>query len=644
MNSFKSLTTVAIAVLLAGQLVSSILAAPNDEQKMQLQALKLDIRKTSNYLKRGMVTESVELVRDIQSRMEKLGTSGDAEVAAELQSLAESLAASHGFLEIEGYTLKPLGAPAPGAAPAMMANAPAGFGTPVPPAGAPTPLPTAFPSANLSFTKHIAPIIVARCGNCHVTGSRGGFGAPTFAALMKGPAEGVVIFPGDDIGSRFIETIESGDMPRGGGKVQPAELAALKTWIKEGAKFDGTDPNAPLSQSAPAPTPAEMVRLEVTEASGSEKVSFSMDVAGVLANRCVSCHSGNNPRGGLGMENFARFIRGGDSGAPFLPGKPQESMLVRLIKATGNERMPRNGAPLTADEIAKIETWIQEGGKFDGASAQDDSMQRTHQIALAKKATHDQLAAMRAESSQQKWDLGMPNVKSAKVDSPNFLAYGTMGEESLKEYVATADKAADKVRGLMKIPASTPIVKGKMTLYFFKQRYDYAEFGNMIERRDLPADWKGHYRYDVTDAYGSIQVPAEDGYDLNVLLGQLVASSHVASLGNGTVPEWFSDGVGRVIASRISKSDPRVVAWDNQLEGAFASMSKPDDFVKNRMSPEQNSVVSYAFLKAIMGRGNSFDALMNSLRQGQDFDASFQSAFGMDPSKLAAAWSMSGRR
>lgn len=607
---------------------------------MQLQALKLDIRKTSNFLKRGMIAESVELVRDIQSRMEKLGTAGDAEVTQELQGLAESLAVSHGLLELEGYTLKPLTASAMASAPMMMANNP---GVPGAPAPAPAPLPTTFPTANISFTKHVAPILIARCGNCHVTGSRGGFSANTFEALMKGPAAGTVIFPGDDIGSRLIETIETGDMPRGGGSVRPPELTALKTWIKEGAKYDGLDPKAPINQAGASANPAAMLELEVMAASGNEQVSFGLDVAGVLANRCVNCHSGNNPPGGLGMDSFARFIRRGDSGAPFVPGKPEDSMIVRLIKATGNGRMPRNGPPLTGEQIAKIETWIREGGKFDGDSANDDTMLRTSQIALAKKATHDQLAAMRAESSQQMWDLGMPNVQSAKVDSENFLAYGTMGEATLQQHIAEADKAADKVRTILKIPSTGPLVKGKMTLYLFQKRYDYAEFGNMIERRDLPADWKGHYRYNVTDAYGSIQVPSDNEYDLTVLLGQIVASSHIASLGNGTVPDWFAEGAGRVVASRMSKNDPRVVAWDNQIESALGSMSKPDDFIMNRLSPDQASVVSYAFMKAIMGRGNSFDAMMNSLRSGKNFDEAFQSAFNMTPSQLAGAWATSRR-
>lgn len=641
---FRPLTTAVVCFALAFVASTSVDAAPTPEQRQQLKTLKTDIVKTSNYLKRGMVNESVELIRSIQARLEEFDGADDAEVAEELKQLTQTLAFTHGLLELEGYTLKPLPGTVNTTDGGMMSamDAP---GTP-PPAGEPAPLPTTFPTTNISFTKHVAPILIARCGNCHVTGSRGQFSAASFEALMKGPPEGRVVFPGDEIGSRLIETIETGDMPRGGQQVRPPELAALKTWIKEGAKFDGTNPQAPISQASgtPAPNPAEMMRLEVVNATGNEKTSFSMDVAGVLASRCASCHTGQNPGGNFRMDNFAAMIRGGDSGAPFMPGKPGESMLVNLLKADAPERMPRNGPPLTPEQITKIESWIREGGKFDGNSPRDESMLRLNQVAVAKKATHDELAKLRADSSQQMWQLGMPDVKTAKVDNPTFLAYGTMGETALKEYVAEADKAADKVRSLLKIPSGSPLVKGKLTLYFFQRRYDYAEFGNMIEQRELPGDWKGHYRFDVTDAYGAIQVPSDDEFELDVLLGQLIASSHTASLSNGTVPSWFAEGVGRVVASRMDKSDPRVLAWDNSIGSSVALMAKPDDFVNNRLGPEPNAIVSYAFLKAAMARGNQFDAMMTALRKGTPFNQAFQDAFRGTPSQVASAWVASGGR
>ena len=641
---FRPLTAAVVCLVLGFLTSPSADAAPTPEQRQQIKTLKTDIVKTSNYLKRGMVNESVELIRSIQQRLEEFDGADDAEVANELKQLTQNLAVTHGLLELEGYTLKPL----PGtvmSTDAGMMSAPNTPGT-TPPAGEPAPLPMTFPAANISFTKHVAPILIARCGNCHVTGSRGQFSAASFEALMKGPPEGVVVFPGDEIGSRLIETIETGDMPRGGQQVRPPELAALKTWIKEGAKFDGTNPQAPISQPAgtPAANPAEMMRLEVVNATGNEKTSFSMDVAGVFASRCASCHTGQNPGGNFRMDNFTAMIRGGDSGAPFMPGKPGESMLVSLLKAGPGERMPRNGPPLTPEQIAKVEAWIQEGGKFDGNSPRNESMLRLNQVAVAKKATHEELAKLRADSSQQMWQLGMPDVKTAKVDNPTFLAYGTMGETVLKEYVDEADKAADKVRSLLKIPSGSPLVKGKLTLYFFQKRYDYAEFGNMIEQRELPGNWRGHYRFDVTDAYGAIQVPSEDEFELDVLLGQLIASSHTASLSNGTVPSWFAEGVGRVIASRMDKSDPRVMAWENSIGSSLALMGKPDDFVNSRLGPEPNAVVSYAFLKAAMARGNQFDALMMALRKGTPFDEAFQGAFRGTPSQVATAWVASGGR
>lgn len=85
----------------------------------------------------------------------------------------------------------------------------------------------------MSFSKHVVPILIGKCGNCHVNNARGDFSMSNFAVLKKGPPGGTVIFPGDPIGSRLIEVIESGDMPRGGLKVSADELATLKKWITE---------------------------------------------------------------------------------------------------------------------------------------------------------------------------------------------------------------------------------------------------------------------------------------------------------------------------------------------------------------------------------------------------------------------------
>lgn len=97
---------------------------------------------------------------------------------------------------------------------------------------------------SVSFVKHVAPIIVAKCGNCHISGSKGRYGIASYDALMNSKS----IRPNDPAHSSFIEAIESGDMPKNGPKVTDSELTTLKNWISQGAKFDGDDKKKPLME------------------------------------------------------------------------------------------------------------------------------------------------------------------------------------------------------------------------------------------------------------------------------------------------------------------------------------------------------------------------------------------------------------
>ena len=54
------------------------------------------------------------------------------------------------------------------------------------------------------------------------------------------------------------------------------------------------------------------------------------------------------------------------------------------------------------------------------------------------------------------------------------------------------------------MPADRSLVKGRLTLYVFDKRYDYGEVGTMLERREIPASWRGHWRYTGVDAYGCV--------------------------------------------------------------------------------------------------------------------------------------------
>src|SRR5262249_43952189 len=174
----------------------------------------------------------------------------------------------------------------------------------------------ALPTKNLSFAKDIAPILVAKCAKCHIDQAKGKFSMATFESLKKGSPDGAVYSPGKGTGSRIVDLIETGDMPRAGPKVTKPELATIIKWIDEGAKFDGGDEKTPLVKliggdvKANAKS-ADEPKLSVIEATGQETVQFSKDIAPVLVQNCFSCHAGQQPTGQFQMATFAQMIRGG---------------------------------------------------------------------------------------------------------------------------------------------------------------------------------------------------------------------------------------------------------------------------------------------------------------------------------------------
>lgn len=99
----------------------------------------------------------------------------------------------------------------------------------------------------------------------------------------------------------------------------------------------------------------------------SGKVSFINDVAPILKERCFACHDAKKRKGKLDMTTFESFRKGGDKDDPVSPGKPDESLLLDLVKGPENTRMPpkENGDRLAKDKIETIEKWVAEGAKLD---------------------------------------------------------------------------------------------------------------------------------------------------------------------------------------------------------------------------------------------------------------------------------------
>ncbi len=607
-------------------------AAPTQAQQDELKAVWETLVEAGTLYKEGKGTDAAKLVEQAQARYDKFDAPADKQTQALLDRIYRALAGAHGAMQLDGIQLPKLNR-------RVLEARPQAVEPVVPKPDQPEPQPD---ENAVSFAKHVAPMLLSKCGRCHVNDSKGGFNVGTFAELMKGSEAGRVLFAGDAEGSPLVEVIVEGDMPRGGGKVSAEELTALKNWITQGAKDDGPSPDTPLSQLARgvAPEgPMDAPKVEVVKA-GAEGPSFGRDVAGVLAKSCTGCHGTNNPRANFSLANFDVLLRGGDSGSPIVPGKPAESLLIRKLKGQAGAQMPLNLPPLPDDTIAAIEAWIAAGAKFDGPSP-TAPVERVAAFVKAATSTHEELSEERGKIAAANWKLALPGIDSHTVSTENFLLQGNVDEATLGDLGKTAEEIAPQVAKVFGQPEGEPLVKGRLTLFVFPQRYDYSEFGQMVEKRKLPKQWYGHWNYDGIDAYGAMVPSRTDKYSAEALIAQQLAGAYVASRGT---PRWFAEGAGRVVASRLFKDDPRVKAWDEALPSALAAMRAADDFLTGKLSEEDAMLASYSYVRFLMKDSRKFRQLLDTLAEGGDFEQVFAKTYGGSPNQLSAAWARTAAR
>ncbi len=587
------------------------------EAGKRLNALTAQVTEASKAFKSEDFEKSAELIRQAQQQLIELAKLGDKTLIRRLETTHKSLQRAHAMLELEGFTLDPL--PTwkeieEGKIPEKMEETKAG---------------------TVSFSKKLAPWLVQSCGRCHIDGSRGNFNMATFTALMNGPDAGKVVFPGDPVGSRLVEVIESGDMPRGGGRISPEQLNDLKTWITEGAKFDGPDANANLRTLVPNGAATNNAALTLVRATGNETVSFANEVAPLLMDNCKGCHIGAmRNSGNLSLDTFNQLLRGGDGGPIIVPGKPEESLLIKKLRGTAGQRMPAGGRPPLEDiAITKIATWIKEGARFDGPDGAT-AIDQVVSIAWMKKASHEELTERRRERALAQWKLAMPDRAPDRAENEDILILSNIGETGTQRVLKVAEKAFAESAKYIKAEREKPYLKGGIILFVFNQRYDYTEFGKMIEKRSLPIEWTSHWGGRVLDAYAAM------AYNSNAtdaaIEGQLIESFvglHLAAI--PTVPFWFSEGVARgAVNSLVGKEDPRVSTWSQNLVPAVSSVSSAKAVVDNQIGEEQAALVGLRVSMALTEPNRKMlDEFIKSLRQGNSFEQTLQ-RLGVTPEKF----------
>ncbi len=103
-------------------------------------------------------------------------------------------------------------------------------------------------------------------------------------------------------------------------------------------------------------------------AAPAKPVSFYRQVRPILQRHCSGCHQPAKQGGNLQLISYDVFKKGGETGATFVVGNPDESLIVKQISGTKPE-MPLNSDPLTSKQIETIRNWIAQGATDDTPAA-----------------------------------------------------------------------------------------------------------------------------------------------------------------------------------------------------------------------------------------------------------------------------------
>lgn len=113
----------------------------------------------------------------------------------------------------------------------------------------------------VSFVREVAPILIVECQACHgPKTAESKYRLDSFEALMKpGDFGSAPISAGDLDDSQLYQLITDDDshsrMPNNGKRLTEPQIKLIANWINEGAKFDGSNPTAPLREQIPRDLP-----------------------------------------------------------------------------------------------------------------------------------------------------------------------------------------------------------------------------------------------------------------------------------------------------------------------------------------------------------------------------------------------------
>jgi mono/diheme cytochrome c family protein len=264
----------------------------------------------------------------------------------------------------------------------------------------------------VSFNEVFQKILQPKCIECHDSTS----GLPDYTSHASTLESGVINLS-NPIQSPILLAVKSGDMPAGGDKLSVDSIQLLEDWITQGALNDPPAQSAQLIGVTPAKgesaggylltlngvklkkpmkiligsqeclNPAQSSEEALTCVApklsvGKKNISvlfvdntkleleqafevliplqgtFESLQQRIFKPKCITCHSDEKPTKGVSFSSYQSLMSAKKAIVPFNLKKSE------VYEETSEGEMPRNGTPLTKQELKALADWILSGAKL----------------------------------------------------------------------------------------------------------------------------------------------------------------------------------------------------------------------------------------------------------------------------------------
>ncbi len=142
------------------------------------------------------------------------------------------------------------------------------------------------------------------------------------------------------------------------GSLPSNQIKLVSDWIKNGAPEFASEVPTPSPTSTPhaSPTPVATATPIVTPTPSVLVATYTSIRANIFVPKCLSCHSAGASEKKLPLDNYETMMA---NSSLIKAGNPNNSTVY--IEVSGGTMPPRHRNPVTAEEVAVIKTWIQNG-------------------------------------------------------------------------------------------------------------------------------------------------------------------------------------------------------------------------------------------------------------------------------------------